>query len=139
MSRWRVPAGVLVLLAVLAGFVALAATAGDGSDDETSPRSATAVHRGLCRALQAAEAGEHDEARTAFFDRSHDGLHDLAARAADIDRSLAADLLEAKQRVEASLDGDDEAPDLAGDLRSLAAVTASATARVDGADVKECR
>lgn len=138
MSRSGVAAAVLILLVILAGFVALAVTAGDGSDDEASPSAATAVHGGLCRALQAAEAGDREAARAAFFDRSHDGLHDLAARAAEIDRSLAADLLEAKHQVEAHLDGHEDGSDLAPDVRALAAVTASATERVDGADVKDC-
>lgn len=138
MSRTRVAAAVLILFVILAGLVALAVTAGDGSDDETSPAPATAVHRGLCRALQAAEAGDREAARAAFFDRSHVGLHELAARAAEIDRSLAADLLEVKQQVEAILGGDEDGSDLADDLRALAAVTASTTERVDGADVKDC-
>ena len=138
MSRARVAAAVLILLVILAGFVALAVTAGDGSDDEATPSPATAVHRGLCRALRGAEAGDREVARMAFFDRSHDGLHDLARRAAEIDRSLAAELLEAKQQVEARLDGDEDGSDLAPDLRALAAVTASATERVHGADVKDC-
>ena len=42
-----------------------------------------------------------------FFDRAHDRLHDLARDAAELDRSVAARLLEAKQNVEADLD---EAP-----------------------------
>lgn len=138
MSRTHIAAAALILLGILGGLVALAVTPRDGSDDEASPSPATAAHDGLCQALQAADAGDEKTARAVFFDRSHDGLHDLAARAAEIDRSLAADLLEAKQDVEALLDGDEYGSDLAAGLSALAAVTASATERIYGADVKDC-
>lgn len=50
----------------------------------------------MCDALASARSGDVEEARAAFFGGAHDGLHDLAARTADIDRAVTADLLRAK-------------------------------------------
>ncbi len=74
----------------------------------------------------AAIDGDPSLASTLFFDRAHDRLHELAAAVSDIDRSIEARLLEAKQRVEADL-SIDRAPDLAAHLAALAAVAADAT------------
>lgn len=59
------------------------------------------VRRAVCEAWRAAADGRTDEARDAFGD-AHQALHDLAAATEARDRRAAAELLEAKQRVEAS-------------------------------------
>ena len=51
--------------------------------------------------MASARSGDVEEARAAFFGDAHDGLHDLAALTADIDRAVTADLLRAKERIEA--------------------------------------
>jgi hypothetical protein len=54
-----------------------------------------------------------------FFDGAHDGLHDLANDAAEMDRSVAARLLEAKQTVEADLEETPSRRVLAKDFDAL--------------------
>jgi hypothetical protein len=58
---------------------------------------------GLCEARQLAERGLVGDAETAFQDRAHAYLHELAREAARTDRKAAARLLEAKQLVEQAL------------------------------------
>lgn len=54
----------------------------------------------LCEAADAADAGDEAGA-TGSFEDSHSALHELAAATEDVDRAVAARLLEAKQAVEA--------------------------------------
>lgn len=78
----------------------------------------------LCAVLNAASAGEIDVARSTF---DHGPLHTLAATVTDIDRSVAARLLEAKEAVESDLA--EPVPDgtaLVTDLESLLSATADA-------------
>ncbi len=75
----------------------------------------------LCEAHEAAPR-DPEQARTIFFDRAHDPLHDIAAAAQEVDRSSAARLLEAKQAVEADFERM-LGPDLASDLERLVAAT----------------
>ncbi len=85
-------------------FLALIFTScGDGgtADDPYSPAAA-----GLCEATAETQAGNGDEARRLFYDIVHQPLHDLAAEIAQVDRTLAARLLEAKESVEFALDND---------------------------------
>lgn len=56
------------------------------------------AHRALCQA-----AARPDSARELFFDRSHEPLHAVARAMEDVDRAQAAELLEAKQKVESEL------------------------------------
>jgi hypothetical protein len=84
--------------------------------------------RGVVEALCEVEdeaARDPEEARTIFFDRAHDPLHDIAAAAEEVDRSSAARLLEAKQAVEADLEAI-AAPEVASDLGALIAATRGA-------------
>jgi hypothetical protein len=67
-----------------------------------------------------------------FFDQSHDDLHELADEAAGDDRAAAAELLEAKEAVEADLE--DSAATLADDLDTLVDATRAAV-RATGASV----
>jgi hypothetical protein len=82
------------------------------------------VVEALCEAKD--EAPRHpEEARTTFFDRAHDSLHDIAAASGEVARSSAARLLEAKQAVEADLEAMGT-PELASDLGRLIAATRDA-------------
>jgi hypothetical protein len=86
--------------------VALVAGACGGSDGDAAAHGATgrfgAIHTEVCQA--AAQAGDGDlTAARRRFDDVHQGLHDLAAAAEEADRTAAAELLRAKQRVEADL------------------------------------
>jgi hypothetical protein len=69
-----------------------------------------------------------DAARQTFFGQSHDGIHLIARGLQDVDRDASARLLEAKQKVEADFLSAAPGPQLATDLRTLAAVTRSSLA-----------
>ena len=78
---------------------------------------ADAPHR-----LRAAEAR--------FFDRSHETLHLIARALEDVDRPLAARLLEAKQKVEADFSGLASGDRVADDLGRLIGATRAALDRL---------
>lgn len=61
--------------------------------------------QGLCAAGRLAEEGDLEGAGELFTDRAHAYLHELAAELSEIDRAAAAELLVAKQQVEAALAG----------------------------------
>ena len=83
----------------------------------------------LCTARdEAADRPQAAEAR--FFDRSHTTLHLIARAVEDVDRPLAARLLEAKQKVEADFSGLASGDRVADDLGPLVAVTADALDRL---------
>lgn len=95
---------VVGLTALITG---LALTFGSDSADDHPPSEPTgdeskAAVATVCKAAAAAGSGDVESAR-AIFDRAHNELHSLATAAAAKDRSVAARLLEAKQRVEATL------------------------------------
>lgn len=77
----------------------------------------------MCDAAAAAADGDVSAARETFED-SHAGLHALADVTSETDRQAAAELLRAKQEVEAALTA--AADDLAPLLSELAAATAVA-------------
>lgn len=101
----------------------LAAACSGGSEDRTITVAGQPVavaplvdaHAALCRA-----AAEPDAARRHFFDRAHDQLHTVARALEDVDRVQAAQLLQAKERVESELP--DPPASLVDDLRRLADV-----------------
>lgn len=109
---------VIAALALLA-----AACSGGGSEDRTITVAGQPVavaplvdaHAALCQA-----AAEPDAARRHFFDRAHDQLHTVAKALEDVDRAQAAQLLQAKERVESELPN--QPPTLPDDLRRLAGV-----------------
>lgn len=82
---------------------------------------------GLCRTADVAD--RPDEARAAFFDSVHQPLHELADETATRDRAVAAELLEAKQRVEAAFGGDESA--LPGTTKELVNATDAALLTLD--------
>ena len=73
------------------------------------------AHAALCQAAAAPDA-----ARRLFFDRAHEQLHTVARALEDLDRAQAAQLLQAKERVESELS--EPPPTLPDDLRRLAGV-----------------
>lgn len=95
--RLLVPAAVLALAAGLAGCA--------GSTTATADEPVTVA---LCDAMEAAEA---TDAGQVFERDAHAPLHDLADAVAEVDRDLAASVLEAKFAVETLTRGDTDAPD----------------------------
>jgi hypothetical protein len=85
------------------------------------------IATGICDAARQAP-GNVDAARQTFFGQSHDGIHLIARGLQDKDRAASARLLEAKQKVEADFLTPPPGPQVAADLRALAAVTRSSLA-----------
>jgi hypothetical protein len=83
---------------------------------------------GICDAAREAP-GDISAARQTFFGQSHDGIHLIARGLQEKDRDASATLLEAKQKVEADFLAPAPGPQVAADLRALAAVTRSSLAR----------
>lgn len=79
-----------------------------GSGDRRQPGPPEEVtgrglaYEAICRARAAAQDGDVPAARDAFYGEAHAGLHGIADEMAGMDRPLAADLLRAKNAVEAS-------------------------------------
>ncbi|MGH3371843.1 MAG: hypothetical protein ACRDPR_17770 [Nocardioidaceae bacterium] len=98
---------------------------GCGNNTESAPTAATDSQRIIDALCLARDAGDALQARTIFFDRAHEPLHQLAADVGDDDRGTEGRLLEAKQRVEADLTSD-VSPDLVDHLDVLITTTAAA-------------
>ena len=120
-------------LAVIGGWVAVVAMSGGDDDGRTAEDKVVA---GVCAALDASEGG--GDARAVFYDRAHEGLHELAADTSSEDRRVAATLLRSKERVEALLDGASRT-ETTGALRALGEAAADAASLVDPASDEECR
>jgi hypothetical protein len=90
-----------------------------GSDTDQSGIAA------ICRGVTSAPDDSGEALRDAFAGPAHDSLHDLAAQVQERDRSVAGDLLRAKQQIEAALtdaDGDvDPGPALPAAIRRASA------------------
>lgn len=111
---------VIALLVLVTGVTAC----GGGSDQSDGYQSAAS---GLCEASAGVDDGDIEGAESQFYDAVHQPLHDLAAEVSEVDRVIAARLLEAKEAVESGFDG--EPAGLGGALRSLvSAVDESLTA-----------
>lgn len=134
-----------LLLAVAFAGLAFAAC-GDGSSDGATvdigdgrvPASRlAAAGNAVCRAAGEAP-GDREAARTMFFADAHDGLHTIARALEDVDRKAAADLLMAKQAVEAAFTSEAPGADLGDKLARLAAATRTGLSRLD-VDIASCR
>ena len=105
-----------------AALIALVSCAGDDAEETVEPINEAEslpiqiAFQGLCDARTLAQAGDVEAASDTFESRAHAELHSLADRVAATDRDAAADLLEAKQRVEAAFGSSDTA-----DPRAVAA------------------
>ena len=93
---------VALLLCTLMTAGALGACGG-GRPRSEAERDDGGIVGALCEARDRA-VRDAAEAEAIFLDRAHDGLHDLAREVAEVDRSAAARLLEAKQSVEADIE-----------------------------------
>jgi hypothetical protein len=83
------------------------------------------------------EATDESEAEATFLDRSHETLHVIAAATELRDRAAAADLLEAKQRVEVDLAGAELPSGFGSDVRALLEATRAALEAI-GLDAPAC-
>lgn len=137
----------LLVSTLLACAMVAAACGSDGgeSDDPSilpsgalgpvTPEAAAEAVRGLC---DLESATDRAEAEATFLDRSHETLHVIAAATEVRDRDAAADLLEAKQRVEADLVDLDLPPGFAADVGALIQASRAAL-DVIGLDSPACQ
>ena len=116
----------LTLAAVLVLSLAPAACS-TGAEDTATTDEFSAAAEGLCRTADVAD--DPTAAREIFYDTVHQPLHQLADDTTAEDRAAAAALLEAKQRVEATLDTRD--PTLAAAVDDLVDATSRALATLD--------
>lgn len=121
-------ASAVVVVLVLAGCAAGPRTV----DPPDGPAGIVTV---LCQARDLADT-DPALARDAF-ERAHLDLHDLADEVSGVDRAAAAELLRAKQRVEAGFSAATPPTDLAARLRTLTDTTAAALAAT-GIDPPAC-
>lgn len=127
-------------LARLAAVVALAGAACSGGPSKVTTvvvgGEAVPAERlggaaaGVCGAAGQA-ASDAGAARKTFIGEAHDGLHIIARALEDVDRRAAADLLRAKQAVEADFSGNAPAAVLGDHLGRLAALTRAGLDRLD--------
>jgi hypothetical protein len=96
----------------------------------------TRANAGLCQARAAARSGDLTGSRSAFFNRAHLSLHQLAVEATSRDRPAAARLLKAKEAVEMGLRT--PGPSLGSDLDRLLAAMGDATTAVGEAPPPPC-
>lgn len=147
-ARRRAP--VLIAVAVLVSALVLTACGGDAATPNrpsptplpsgelgvVTPDAASAAVLGLCEVMS--QLPEDPEAASATFDdRVHEELHIVAAATQVQDRTAAAALLRAKERVEADLAGPGAA-DAGSDVDALLKAVRSALA-VIGLTVPDCR
>ncbi len=116
-------------LAIALVALALAACGSDTpSDAAPDDLPSEAVAAGLCQAAgSAADAEEAEEA----FARVHTDLHRVAGAVEEQDRTAAAALLKAKQKVEDDLRRRAPESELGPDLRRLIEATADGLRRLD--------
>jgi hypothetical protein len=133
---------------VVAAALALTACGGNGGSDQvTTPPAlpsgslgvvttdaAVATVQGLCDVRDAPDA---PAAKAAFYDRTHQELHVIAAATEERDRPAAASLLEAMQRVEAELERLLLPAGFSADVDSLVGATRGALASI-GLDAPGC-
>lgn len=96
----------LVLLA-LVGFAACSDDGAPTVEEESAGVADSEYFASLCAVLDAANAGDLEAANTGF---DHGPLHELAEQVTEIDRGVAADLLQAKEAVESALADDTTDP-----------------------------
>lgn len=119
----------LVLALVTLAVTASACGGGDAPPLTSStpsgvdPERAAIAIEALCE-IEA--ASDLEPARTAFYDRAHATLHEIASAAATADRGSDAELLIAKQRVEAALEESALPPGFDADVALLRVAATSA-------------
>jgi hypothetical protein len=140
----KVRRGVGSLVLVLG--CSLTACSGDGGAEPTpsplpsgslgvvTPEAAVSAVQGLCGVREAPDASA---AKATFYDRTHDELHVIAAATEEQDRSAAASLLEAMQRVEAELEHPPLPGGFSADVDALVGTTRAALEAI-GLDAPAC-
>ncbi|HEU4868029.1 MAG TPA: hypothetical protein VFV09_09895 [Actinomycetota bacterium] len=121
---------VLVLLGLAAvGFAVYSQTAGkpDAAGDgvQTSDEVLETAYTDLCETRSLAGA-DVEEARGQFYGKVHSPLHDIARKAEEADRAVAARMLEAKNDVEQSFNTSAPAEETTAALDLLLTRTAEA-------------
>ena len=139
-----VPRLLVSTLLAVALLVTSCGSEGNGNEDPSvppsgalgpvTPEAAARTVLGLCDLRSATDRAE---AEATFLDRSHETLHVIAAATEVRDRGAAADLLEAKQRVEAGLADPDLPPGFAADVEALIEATRAALDAI-GLDALTC-
>jgi hypothetical protein len=127
--------GHMALWLGLVSVVAAGCRASEPAAGSQSPeaRQLQAASQGLCDAQVLISDGKISEAADVFEDRTHAYLHELAEEVQDVDRAIAAELLEAKERLEVALDAP-QASDpaaVAVSIAELQRALADAAAAVD--------
>jgi hypothetical protein len=120
--------------AVILLLVALAAPACTDDAAPASPpenRRLQTASQGLCDAQILASEGRIRDAASVFQADTHAYLHDLARRLREVDPETAAELLEAKQRVERALAEGGDPPETQDLLLRLQRALGDAAAAVD--------
>lgn len=120
----------VVVIAV--SWIGVAFMGGGGADRSPETDALT----GVCETLSVASAG--GDVRRPFYDDAHDGLHALAADVTDLDRSVAARLLRAKERVESALDERFPQEQITAMVQNLAEATQEAVRVVDPSSEEGC-
>lgn len=100
------PVKIATVLALTALVVGAITFLGSGNRQQTGAPEEEAgygrAYEAICRARSAAQDGDAPAARDVFYGGAHAGLHGIADEVTGMDRPLAADLLRAKNAVEAS-------------------------------------
>lgn len=100
------------------------------------PREFASAVQGLCVARRDARSSPA-ASKASFVDGAHEPLHEIARRLGDVDRTAAASVLRAKQRVEADLSTSATSAELAADLDRLVVATGEGLERL-GFDAPGC-
>jgi hypothetical protein len=94
-------------LLIVASLACAACTEERADPRPAGERRLRAASQGLCDALFLASQGRVRDVASVFYAETHGYLHELAAQLQETDPAVAASLLEAKQRVERALEGED--------------------------------
>jgi hypothetical protein len=121
---------VLLLVASVACGGSSSGDAAQEGDETVSARLLSAAATAVCQAAEQADS-DPTAAKDTFFGRAHDDLHTIARVLDDTDRKAAAELLRAKQAVEAAFSGGAPSAELRAGLLRLAAATSAGLERLD--------
>lgn len=126
----------VVALVLFGGYLVAGQLSGEERQAPAQRTQSATTFQKACIAEAAVAGGDAAKAVQIFQDELHEPLHVLAASAAQRDRGRAADLLEAKQRVERDVEqGVDPS---AEDLKLLADAVSRAVEVVDRRDPGRC-
>jgi hypothetical protein len=133
--------GLLAFVLALAGPACATSSESDepgplqiGSLGPVLPEAADEAVLGLCDVWVASDRAD---AAATFEDHSHEILHVVAAAVQEVDRGAAADLLEAKQVVEADLAEPVLPDDFEGDVETLLGALRASLGAI-GLDAPDC-